>query len=195
MKQRSTWLANTVANTVANAVANAAANAAAIAVTIGMATAAPWASAHITLEQKQAPAGSYYKAVLQVPHGCKGSATTAVRVRIPDGIFNAKPQPKPGWTLKITRSKLAQPVDAGHGHVLAERVSEIAWTGGPLPDDNFDEFRIVMKLPDRPGTTLYLPVVQECVKGSTRWIEQPDAARPGVEPEFPAPALQLGAKP
>ena len=33
------------------------------------------ASAHVTLERRQAPVGSYYKAVFAVPHGCAGSAT------------------------------------------------------------------------------------------------------------------------
>ena len=31
------------------------------------------ARAHVTLEQQQAVAGSTYKAVLRVPHGCEGS--------------------------------------------------------------------------------------------------------------------------
>ncbi len=153
------------------------------------------APAHVTLERSEAPAGSYHKAVLQVPHGCKGSPTTAVRVRLPEGIVSAKPQPKPGWTLKITRTALAHPVDVGHGHQARERVSEIAWTGGPLPDDEFDEFRIVIALPDRPGTTLYLPVVQECQDGVTRWIEVPDATHPASALKEPAPALHLTAKP
>ena len=49
---------------------------------------------------------------------------------------------------------------------------------GSLPDDQFDEFRMVMKLPDRPGTTLYFPIVQECKDGVHRWIETPRAASP-----------------
>ena len=61
--------------------------------------AAPPAPAHVTLERTQAPADSYYKAVLQVSHGCKGLPTLAVRVRIPEGVLSVKPQPKPGWTL------------------------------------------------------------------------------------------------
>lgn len=157
--------------------------------------AATWACAHITLEQKQAAAGSYYKAVLQVPHGCKGAATTAIRVRVPEGVISAKPQPKPGWALKISRTKLAKPVEGGHGRMLSERVSEIAWSGGSLPDEEFDEFRIVMRLPDQPGTAMYLPVVQECGATVQRWIEVPEPGKPGAVPEFPAPVLQLGPRP
>ena len=161
------------------------------------ALAAPLASAHVTLEQKQAPAGSYYKAVLQVPHGCKGAATTAIRVRIPEGVLTAKPQPKPGWTLKVAHARLAQPVAGAHGHMLTERVTEIAWGGGSLPDEDFDEFRVLLHLPDRPGETLYLPVVQECGATAQRWIELPETGagrKPAAEPEFPAPALLLGPK-
>ncbi|TIM61759.1 MAG: DUF1775 domain-containing protein, partial [Mesorhizobium sp.] len=42
------------------------------------------ALAHITLETQEAAVGSTYKAVLRVPHGCEGKATTAVRVQIPE---------------------------------------------------------------------------------------------------------------
>ncbi len=153
------------------------------------------ASAHVTLERASAPAGSYYKAVLQVPHGCKGSPTVAIRVRIPDGVTSAKPQPKPGWTLAIKRSKLPQPVDAGHGRTIDEAVSEVAWSGGSLADAEFDEFKIMLKLPDRAGATLYFPVVQQCKSGVQRWIEVPEPGRPDASLETPAPALLLTPKP
>ena len=40
------------------------------------------AAAHVTLEKRQAPVGSYYKAVFAVPHGCAGSPTVKLRVQI-----------------------------------------------------------------------------------------------------------------
>ena len=55
------------------------------------------AFAHITLENQQAAVCASYKAVLRVPHGCEGSATVAVRVRVPDGYLDVKPMPKAGW--------------------------------------------------------------------------------------------------
>ena len=63
------------------------------------------AGAHITLETREAPVGAGYKAVLRVPHGCEGTATTSVRVRIPDGVIGVKPMPKPGWTLTTVTGK------------------------------------------------------------------------------------------
>ena len=44
------------------------------------------AAAHITLATQKAFADSSYKAVLRVPHGCEGKATTAIRVRIPEEL-------------------------------------------------------------------------------------------------------------
>ena len=41
--------------------------------------------AHVTLESQEAKVGGSYKAVLRVPHGCTGSATTSIRVRDPRG--------------------------------------------------------------------------------------------------------------
>src|SRR3546814_2317884 len=64
---------------------------------LALAATAP-ASAHITLQTDAAAVGSYYKAVLRVPHGCKGAATTAIKIRIPEGVISVKPQPKVGWT-------------------------------------------------------------------------------------------------
>ena len=41
----------------------------------GLVVAGP-AMAHVTLENQSAPVGATYKAVLRVPHGCKGAATS-----------------------------------------------------------------------------------------------------------------------
>ena len=158
-----------------------------------LAVTVPWAQAHITLEQKQAPVGSYYKALVQVPHGCAGSATTAIRVQIPEGVMGAKPQPKPGWKLTIKRAKLAQATSNAHGHQQTDRVVEIAWTGGSLKDEEFDEFRIVMRLPDTSGK-LYFPVIQECKVGEARWVGVPTADQLPGELDFPAPVLELQAR-
>ena len=147
--------------------------------------------AHVTLDVPQAPADSYYKGVFRLSHGCGTSPTVRVRVRIPDGVLGAKPQPKPGWTLAVTRVKLAKPVEAAHGRSVAETVSEVSWSGGSLANEYFDEFSIMMKLPDRPGTTLYFPVVQDCREGGHRWIEVPAPGRPEVQLKEPAPALRL----
>ena len=152
-------------------------------------------SAHVTLETQQAVAGSYFKAVVRVPHGCEGSPTTRLRVRIPDGAAAVKPQPKPGWELTIVKGKLAQPYDDGHGNKITEGVTEVVWSGGKLLDEHYDEFWIRMQLPKTPNVTIYVPVVQECEKGIHRWIEIPAAGKSADDYKEPAPSLKLLPKP
>ncbi|WP_421861006.1 YcnI family protein [Parvibaculum sp.] len=149
------------------------------------------AAAHVVLDGPMASAGAYYKAVFRVPHGCDGSATTAVSVRIPEGAISVKPQPKPGWTVKTETAPYAQTYEI-HGKEVSEGVVEVTWDGGPLPDDMFDEFALTMKLPDDKETMmLFFPVAQTCEDGAISWDEFP---APGVDPHslaYPAPSLML----
>ncbi len=151
----------------------------------------PTAHAHATLEVLQAPAGTYYKAVLRVPHGCEGSPTTAVKIRIPAGVTAVKPQPKPGWELHTVIGQLDEPHTDGHGQQITEGVTEVHWTGGRLLDEHYDEFAMRVRLPDAPGETLFFPTVQECEQGVHRWIEIPEAGRTGDDHDEPAPRLRL----
>ena len=77
------------------------------------------AAAHVTLEYQVANAGSYYKGSFKVGHGCGNSPVKQIVVTIPAGVQGAKPMPKAGWTLEVTREKLAQPRQ-DHGKAIAE---------------------------------------------------------------------------
>jgi periplasmic copper chaperone A len=148
-------------------------------------------AAHVTLESKEAPPNSSYKAVLRVGHGCEGKPTTAIRVQIPDGVIAVKPMPKPGWQLDTVRDKYDRPYDY-FGSKLTEGVRQVAWSGGELPDDFYDEFVLVGRLTDfEPGTVLSFPTVQECAGGVHRWIEIPAAGQDPDELEEPAPQLTI----
>jgi uncharacterized protein YcnI len=151
--------------------------------------AAPVASAHIVFEQKQAPAGSYFKGTLLVGHGCNGSATRAVTVTVPEGVQGAHPQPKPGWQLEIKRAKLAKPY-ASHGKTIDEDVRTIRWYGNTLADEQFDEFRMLMKLPEQGGK-LYFPVLQECENGKSEWTQIPADGQTTRDLKTPAAELEV----
>ena len=97
------------------------------------ALAASPASAHITLEKREATIGTPYKAVFVVPHGCAGSATIKIRVQIPEGVIAVKPMPKAGWNVETVKGKYASEYDF-HGAQISEGVKEVAWSGGKLPD-------------------------------------------------------------
>ena len=148
------------------------------------------AMAHVTLETAEAPAGSYYKAVMRVGHGCEGSPMREMRVKVPDGMVNVKPMPKPGWEVSTVIGKLATPFES-HGKTITEGVTEVRWTGGRLLDEHYDEFVFRGQLPDRTGETLYVPIVQICEKGESRWIEIPAAGQKSDDLKEPAPAIRL----
>ena len=155
--------------------------------------AASTALAHVTLETQEAPVGGSYKAVMRVLHGCGGSATTAIRVRLPEGVVAVKPMPKAGWTLNVASGKYPRPQSL-RGAKIGEGVTEIGWSGGKLPDAFYDEFVFIGSIADdlEAGKTIYFPVVQECEKGAHRWIEIPAGGAHGHdEGSEPAPGLRL----
>jgi hypothetical protein len=133
------------------------------------------AFAHVTLEEPAAIAGSGYKAVLRIGHGCDGSATQALAVQIPAGFQGAKPMPKAGWTVEVRRAALAQPYES-HGRRVTDDVVEITWraktTDAYLPDAFFDEFVLRGQTPTQPGA-LWFKVLQSCEKGQLNWAETP----------------------
>ena len=71
---------------------------------------------------------------------------------------------------------------------------EVIWSGGNLPDDQYDEFVLRGAMPASTGT-LYIPAVQECEKAAERWIEIPAAGQSSGDLKMPAPRLQIVPKP
>ena len=163
-----------------------------------VATSTAWpAVAHVSLENRQATIGAGYKAVFTVPHGCAGSATTKIRVQIPEGVIAVKPMPKPGWSVEAISGKYAAEYSY-HGRTFTEGVKEVVWSGGKLPDSHYDEFVISTYLTGnlKPSTTLYFPVVQECEHGVSRWIDIPaPGAGHSHDDKSPAPGVKLMPKP
>lgn len=154
------------------------------------------ASAHVTLERKSAVPDTPYRGVLQINHGCRGAATTAVSVTVPDGVIGVRPVPKPGWSLAIRREAFKKPYRL-YGETLSEGAREITWSGGSLPDDQYDEFTFMARITEdyAPGATVYFPVVQTCGDAASRWIEEPGAGQTSAQLKSPAPAVRIVAKP
>jgi uncharacterized protein YcnI len=161
---------------------------------LSLALTAP-AAAHVTIDPGQAPADGYATLGVQVPHGCDGSATKVVRVKVPRSVPSATPQVHPGWDVSTEEG----PKDAVelHGEKVTRAVSEIVWTArgaGPLPDDRLDVFGMSVKLPaGKVGDRVYFPTVQECDRGKAAWIQIPAAGESEEDLESPAPAVALTA--
>ncbi len=147
---------------------------------LALAVPAP-ALAHVVAAPDTARAGSYAAVAFRVGHACSaGDATLKVRIEIPPGVVSARPQPKPGWTYEIEREPGADPKAAP---------SAVTYVGR-LPDEAFDEFPLLMKLP-AAGDTLVFPVIQTCEKGESQWTEVPSAEAPGEKLSRPAATLRL----
>lgn len=138
------------------------------------------AAAHVVAAPGEAKAGSYSAIAFRVGHACAaGDATLKVRVEVPDGVASARPQPKPGWTIAIEKD--------------GDRIAAVTWTGR-LPDDQFDDFALLMKLPALKANeagSLVFPTIQTCEKGESQWTEIPDPERPGEKLTRPAPTVRL----
>lgn len=148
------------------------------------------AFAHVTANPDNGTAGKYFETKFRVSHGCDGSDTVSVSVKLPKGIVSLKPQAKAGWTAEIKKSKLDKPVPAGHGKMADEQFDEIIWKGGPLPNDQYDEFGILFKLPDAPGI-LWFPVKQVCEKGVEDWKNVPANIDLWHDTDHPAPFVKI----
>lgn len=158
-----------------------------------LALSATAAFSHVVLETRSAPAGSAYKAVFQVGHGCQGSATTGISVQIPAGFQGARPYPKAGWTLAIKTGKLAKPYES-YGKQVTEDVTAISWTAAGkdavLQDTYFDEFVLRGQLPDTAGP-LWFKVLQTCENGSADWSEVPASGSSAKGLKSPAALLEV----
>lgn len=139
------------------------------------------AQAHVTLAPEQAAPGARLDAVLRVPHGCSGAATTELRVLVPSGVLDVQLQPKAGWDAKfVARESADSEGPAG----------ELSWQG-ELPNDAVGEFAFSAQLAPEldAGQTLYFPAVQRCGEEVERWIQTSDDEDHAKG--RPAPRLQL----
>ena len=155
----------------------------------------PTAQAHVTANPSEGVAGGYLRTSFAVTHGCDGKPTIAVRIIVPEDVVMARPQPKPGWTIKITMKKLPRPEPAGHGKTVDERVAEIEWQGGRLDDAHYDEFGVSLKLPEGGDRMLWFKVTQVCEGGQIDWAQIPGSGERWSALPSPAPYIILRSPP
>ena len=112
------------------------------------------------------------KVTFTAEHGCNGSPTTKLAIKLPVGVTAKKPVGPKGFFGSVA------------GNV-------ITFDRGTLAPTVHGAFTAVLTFPKTKGL-LAFPAVQTCVKGSTSWIELPVAG--GTEPAHPAPQIGVGAK-
>ena len=142
--------------------------------------------AHVTVQPDTAPAGGFTRLDVRVPNERDDAGTTKVDVQLPPGFISASYEPVPGWSVKLTRTKLDQPLDAGEGLEVDEQVSRITWTGdgrqGIIGPGQFQDFGLSLRMPEgKAGDKLVFKALQTYEGGEVvRWIGPEDADEPAA---------------
>jgi uncharacterized protein YcnI len=139
------------------------------------------ANAHATVQlYGSTPTTSGYgQMFVRIPHGCEGAATDTIKVQIPVGFTSIKAQAKAGWSVSTVKAD-------------GKNVSEVTWSGGNLPDSNFDDFGLSVKFPATAGT-YYVPIVQLCGTKTAEWTQIPAAGEDAHSLKHPAPSVKVSA--
>jgi len=95
------------------------------------------AGAHVTVEPREAPAGASQPYAVRVPTE-KAVPTTRVRVEFPSEVIVSRFLPKPGWTREVEKDS-------------AGRLTAVAWSGGEIAADEYEEFGFIARNPRQPG--------------------------------------------
>ena len=87
------------------------------------------ASAHVTLDENTAEAGSYALLTFKVPNESDTATTTSVTVNLPTDtpFVSVRTVPVAGWTAEVIISTLPEPVEIGETTVT-EALTSIVWT-------------------------------------------------------------------
>jgi uncharacterized protein YcnI len=157
----------------------------ALAAVAGSLTVPAAAGAHVTLQPDEVPAGEFTRMDVRVPNERDHSGTTKVDVQLPPGFIFASYEPEPGWDVKVTKRKLAQPIES-HGEEITEEIGRITWTGdgkrGVIRPGEFQDFGLSVGMPDKPGSTITFKAIQTYENGEVvRWIGPPESDEPAPQ--------------
>lgn len=151
------------------------------------------ALAHITVNPRSAPKGSFAKLAFRTPNERDTARTVKVEVTFPDDapIPFVSVRPVPGWTTAVEKRTLDTPVEV-HGTPVTEAVSKVTWSGGSFGAGEFQEFEVSAGPLPSDADELMFRALQTYDNGEiVRWIEPTPPS--GEEPDHPAPVLTLTA--
>ena len=158
---------------------------------------APVASAHVTLQPEQIPAGGFTRIDVRVPTERDDASTTKVEVQLPPGFLFVSTEPVPGWDAKIVKRKLDKPVEQ-FGEQISEEVGQISFTAkgeaAGIGPGEFQDFGLSVSVPDKAGETLAFKAVQTYSSGEVvRWIGPADSEEPAPQVKLAAAEAEGGA--
>lgn len=146
-----------------------AAGATALTLGVGLALLTPLAaSAHVSLDENTAEAGSYALLTFKVPNESESANTTSVTITLPTDtpFVSVRTVPVPGWEAEIVTSTLPEPVEVGDT-TITEAPTSIVFTatGEGIRDGQLQLFPVSLgPVPD--VGSLAMPVDQGYSDGS-----------------------------
>ena len=162
----------------------------ALAAGVTLALAAPLAaSAHVTIDNNTAEAGSFALISFTVPNESVTETTTKVEVTLPTDtpLAYVSCVPVAGWTTELTTTKLDTPVEGDDGTVT-DAVTKVTWTANPGSEITDGQLQLFpLSVGPIPNTgSIVLPVDQTYSDGTVvSWSDTGDDA------EHPAPVLYI----
>jgi uncharacterized protein YcnI len=154
------------------------------------------AQAHVRVIPESTAGGSFTKITFRVPNESDTASTTSLVVSLPTDtpLVYVSAQQLDGWTVKITKSKLATPVEV-EGATITEAASKVTWTAAKdagIAPGEFQEFSLSGGPLPTDVKALSFPAVQTYSDGTVaNWDQpQPEGAD---EPEHPVPSFAVTA--
>ncbi|KAI8847587.1 hypothetical protein BC829DRAFT_418200 [Chytridium lagenaria] len=134
---------------------------------------------------------------LRIFKGCIGvSPTVNVSIDVPTEIQFININRKSGWDVET----LGRDVPGGvmvAGENVTRVVSGVRWTGGLIRQGEFEDFNLLVQVPNGPdGSRLYFPVIQTCqdaqsLSSTLRTTTTTQIFSNGTFATLPAPSLTI----
>ena len=139
------------------------------------------ADAHVTVQPTSVPAGGEdTRLAVRVPNEMDNASTVKLDLQLPPGFAAVSFEPNPGWTVKVTKTKLATPIHTDDGDIT-EAVSRIAWTGdgkdGSIPPGAFKDFGLSVLVPGKAGGQADLQGTPDLQQRQDRPLDRPARLR------------------
>lgn len=131
------------------------------------------ASAHVVPSPAAVKPGTVATVAFTIPHGCSGSPTTTVAIKVPPSLTDVKTVAPKGWTGSVKNSVAT-------------------FRGGSLPAKTKGKFSLTFTAPKTGGKLLF-PTIQTCAVGKTSWTEPTPAD--GSVPDHPIPVVLVTSSP
>ena len=149
------------------------------------------AQAHVTV-QGEAKGGGFSVVAFRVPNERDDASTTRLRVILPRDhpIGSVQTTAVPGWKVTTATRKLDKPIEM-FGEKLDTVVSRVTWTatGGGIKPGQFQDFDLSLGQLPESGRLVFSTLQTYSSGEQVNWNEV--SADPSVEPEHPAPVLEI----